>query len=559
MKVRNVSSSGMTASQRSTEANTERQRATLPQEPPSGGTPENVYTSDDYMQQSSMAVGANPNKAKKSKKVKTAKPPKPPKVKKPLTAVRVVVRVIAGILTVGAVGVLGYWYIKVYVPPRIVTTYSMTGASGLDSLEEAMQGYSKEDIQSSLSSDVSWLSKEEAYANDNKLRISFIEAMISNVEFNYPSVQSVNSRGLMYNKVTNEPLWSDSDMSSGESTYISHVDYNSISNQMMVDRVSILKLVSDKGLKPTDYTYKEDITNLMIEYILSMKSLPMSMSEVAIPVENVPIISTDSKGRMSSVPNYVVSDDVDIDKLLFSSDDFHSMCDTFSALVSGGIPVAKMVGNEVRSMSVQTTKESIIPYTWIGAYYCQNELETGVVEEQVGDGTFEKPAHLGTTIITKSVDASGSSVDIKLTLDRYYVNKEAIDYLTQFSEKNRGFVSDSNTKLICIEYTVTNLMSSAITVSDDICLVDKNANQSAKTGNIYGLTETVTLGAGESKQLQSWSSSTELDRKYVAWGKSFKREYPVVWFYLLAGDKGFDNSVLDATDSKKTEGEDTLK
>ena len=55
---------------------------------------------------------------------------------------------------------------------------------------------------------------------------------------------------------------------------------------------------------------------------------------------------------------------------------------------------------------------------------------------------------------------------------------------------------------------------------------------------MYGFYDTATIQPHTKVVLNDWATSTELDQKYVCWGKTFLRKYPCVWFKLLAGSGG---------------------
>ena len=138
-----------------------------------------------------------------------------------------------------------------------------------------------------------------------------------------------------------------------------------------------------------------------------------------------------------------------------------------------------------------------------------------------------------------------------------WTGEDAVEYLEGFSEKNRGFLTDSSLKLVCFEYEVQNLSKKTIVVSDNTVLADMNANQSPRTGKVFGLTTKVKLKKGQKKTIQTWATSTELDRKYLIWGKNFKRKYPVVWFNVLAYDTQSNGSQTPQLDDSAADGIDS--
>ena len=154
----------------------------------------------------------------------------------------------------------------------------------------------------------------------------------------------------------------------------------------------------------------------------------------------------------------------------------------------------------------------------------------------MGDGTVAHPAGVGTPIITKVLGTDGKYHDIKVTLKGYWVGQDAIDYAVTFSEKNRGFDPNSPVQLICYEVEVYNLEDKDFTFDSEMMLCDKSASKTGRTGTMYGFNyEGVTVKSKDSVIFNDWATSTELEQKYVAWGKSFNRQYEPVFFKVLAG------------------------
>jgi hypothetical protein len=492
----------------------------------------------------------------------------------------IVLKTVGAMTLVFTLGCGVFYYTAVYSPPAIEVDYNLTGKKPLDVFEKALAQSNISELNSLLSSGDSWISKEFEYANGSDMRDKFIKTVLNNVEFQYPEVQAQNKRGLMYDKAGN-PILTESNMLNGENLIVSHIDYNALATTFQEKSDDILRLVATKGYQPTDYLYKDEMVNCMIEFILSLKDLPTKSSEVEVSLVNDPIESTDKKGRVSYTDNYVLENDISLDKLLFSSDDFHRMCDSFAMVISGwkpnivqqeqdnpayaeyqrGIadgsisantkaPDKKIMVNVVQGDSFPT--EQIVPYTWIGSYYLQNEYSMdNPILPQSGNGTFDRPAGLGTYIVTKAIDTSGTAHDVLLTLTKFITEQKAIDYLASFDEQNRGISNTANVKMLCAEFEVKNLDSVPITITEDMVLCDRNAQASSKTGNIYGLTETITLEPNETKTIQSWFASTDLNRKYMVWGRSFGRSYPVVWFDVLANQQ----EEVDKDKDKATESE----
>lgn len=180
--------------------------------------------------------------------------------------------------------------------------------------------------------------------------------------------------------------------------------------------------------------------------------------------------------------------------------------------------------------------ETGIKYNILGTHYIQTQYNgKGDTSFRVGDGTKENPAGLGTSIITKAPCTDGKFHDVKVTLIGYWTKQNAIDYVESFDTRNRGFSTTSAVSLITFEIRVENLESKPITVIADMALSDGNSNVSSRTGTVYGFDDTKEIQPGESEIINDWATSTELEQKYVVWGKSFGRNYAMVYFDCLAG------------------------
>ena len=47
--------------------------------------------------------------------------------------------------------------------------------------------------------------------------------------------------------------------------------------------------------------------------------------------------------------------------------------------------------------------------------------------------------------------------------------------------------------------------------------------------------ENITVDGKQSKVINDWATSTEINQKFVIWGKSFNRQYSTVYFKVLGG------------------------
>lgn len=192
---------------------------------------------------------------------------------------------------------------------------------------------------------------------------------------------------------------------------------------------------------------------------------------------------------------------------------------------------------KVREVPDEYVPEKAVPYCFLGAWYAQNEYDGDVPSEvRIGDGSVKHPAGVGTPIITKVKGTDGKYHDCKITMLGYWVGKEGIDYAISFSERNKGFDPDSPVQLICYEMRIDNLEDKDFTFDSEMMLCDKNASRTGRTGTMYGFNyEGVTVKAKDSLIFNDWATSTEIEQKYVAWGKSFDRQVEPVFFKVLAG------------------------
>ena len=190
-----------------------------------------------------------------------------------------------------------------------------------------------------------------------------------------------------------------------------------------------------------------------------------------------------------------------------------------------------------REIELPWEEERGIPYGIIGTYYIQHDYN-GVYDTvfRIGDGSIERPAGFGTPIVSYMKGIDGNYHAVKVALTGYWLQQEAIDYIEAFSDKNRGFVPSGPVQLICFEFTVENLEDEAFAFNGtEMCLCNRNANVSNRTGTLYGFYDKGILEPHKKVKINDWYSSTELMQKYVAWGRDFGRQYPLVYFDCLAG------------------------
>lgn len=508
--------------------------------------------------------------------------------------------------------------------------YENTGRYALDLLQNALLDYDAETIDSLVSE--SYLAQEWDYANGNENRQMFINTVCANVKFEYPSVNALDTNGNAMTTSDGSSLTKTSDMLNGENFTVTVVDYEKLALTMEEDKELIQSMYKKSKYSPEDYTYTDEMIDLMIEYILSKGSLPTTTVEVSLPLIVESDTITNGEDTTFTVETYKIENDIALDKILFSSDAFHNMEDTFAKVATGWTgkktetyidkdwvenpeytkwhdelvkrmeadggkfnkntstwepwflrdennnyvldengekvvnyytikdengndimqPDEKILGDVEKEREVDDPfiPEQVVTYVWCGAYYIQNEYQGNSYSVmQVGDGSFKRPAGVGTEIVTVVKGHDGFYHDIKISLQGYWVGQDAIDYAISFSEKNRGFDNSSVVQLICYELKIENLEKEDITIDSEMFLSDETSNQSARTGTMYGFySEDVVIPAGKAVVINDWATSTELTQKYVCWGKTFGRNFDTVWFKLLAGNGG----VVEQYDATKS-------
>ena len=191
----------------------------------------------------------------------------------------------------------------------------------------------------------------------------------------------------------------------------------------------------------------------------------------------------------------------------------------------------------------------VMDKSWVGSY----RLSTGKtkVNPQLGDGTLDNPASVGTGVLyTQGVNKDGKVVDapIRVQLSEFRVGGDAIKWYEDHDARNRGFDVRSNVVQVGMVFTITNLSNEKLTIHDDSSISDDNGNLASRTGTVYGLQDAVTLEPGQSGKLESWTGAQAITGKDIIWGASYmndKNRLPV-YFRVLALAKG-DNQVSGAT------------
>lgn len=405
----------------------------------------------------------------------------------------------------------------------------------------ALQNFCSEVNTYSVSVEDSYIMREESYANDNVDRERFMKYVLRSVSYDTYSVPKRNVFGNeLVDKDTGEILYELSWLEEDEKAVLSYIDYNSI--VFNEDRLKLL--IEEAGLTATDIDYKNKLTDLFCRYIYGIN------------VEDLPILSEDRVPQMApSETGYsaLLSEDVYLDRVLFSSNELYSCFERFAESVAGLLEVELTESTEYQ-LWLQADDNNIpaperygkrsISHTWCGSYYLINDYtESGErveVTPNLGNGSVEQPASVGTPVITYVIregnDGSVEKLPIRITLKEYGVSQKALDWFQKKNIQNRGYDVTSEVQYCYFVFEVTNLSNEVLTITDNFTLCDLNANSSGRTGIIYGLQDSVTLSPEEKGIIETWSRSTELNLKYVIWGKDFARRENPVWFRVLAGD-----------------------
>lgn len=509
----------------------------------------------------------SPKKSKKSRRQVTGY-----EVDKPLGAGRVVGSVFLGLVFsfVICIGCMALYTRYIRFPDGVDISNENTGiycltkwASDIDSME-------------GLGED-SFLFKEIAYANDDSQKLDFYSKMLSTVSYaSYPVVdRNVYGYGLVDSE--GNLVYRDSSVGVDEYVKMSYVDYDSI----YFNKEVIYDLMESADLKIGDVDYSNKLVDIFCRYMNSLDELPIKT------VRRVPYM-----GKSGDSYYMLPDEDVYLDRLLFSSEEFFNLLDRFSAVAGtycnytteweewnslseeeksstkeptmyiDELPLSEEwvewnnLSAEARSELVEPDKynwKETISKTWCGTFYLQNEYTTldengnevkYAISAEVGDGSFNDPAGLNTDIVTSifvnELQEDGSYVlaeyPIRVRMIEYGVSEDAIEWFESKSSLNRGMDVSSELQYCYYVFEVTNMSDKDLIIYDNSSLCDSGANMLSRTGTMYGLQDSVYLKPDETGIIESWGRSTELNLCYAIWGKDFERMTDPVWFRVLAGN-----------------------
>lgn len=491
-----------------------------------------------------------------------------------LTASKVFSMIITGLLGSAFLCLIVYslYMSEIKYPEEMYQDMSKTGIYALEEWVSTIQEFNGS--TEGYLGGVSYLDSEMDYSNGSSSKADFFKRIIGTVKYTPDSTKALNKYGNVLVNRDDEIVYRDSYVEVGEEVTLSYVDYDSI--QFNEDLVK--SMLEEKDLKLGDPGYSSKLTNIFCDYILSIKELPIK-SERYVP--NLYVLE-DGSYKLSN------EEDIYLDKLLFSSQEFYKLLERFSlaagkdstnpewvvwnalsdtAKASQEEPVEVLeeltVTDEWKAWLNSDKKDDtpepnkynpdyVIGDTWCGAYYLQNEytevdangnVVRRVVKAPLGDGSKENPASLGTEVLTAvrgNVKVDDEIVvkeyPISVTMVEYGVSQDAIDWFESKDERNRGKDVQSEVQYVYYVFEVKNLSDKTIRIDDNSSLSDENINLTKRTGIIYGLTDSIILKPNEVGRIESWSAAVDLNKKYIIWGADFKREKDVVWFRKLAGD-----------------------
>lgn len=438
------------------------------------------------------------------------------------------------------------------------------------------------DIQSLVGTgDEGYISQEVVYANGDEDKIAFFKKMAETVNYTPAKVVAKNVYGNdMISSHTDEKVYIDSYIEEGEEVELSYIDYSALE----IDRQKVKELLDEEDLRVGDVDYPNKLISVFCKYMVGLdeEDIPTKSEE-----KYVPNMVKNKNGTYSMTED----EDTYIDKLLYSSEDLRDLMERFSA-VAGGVdkknpkwvkwsklpkkkkakvkepeklgtltPTKKWAKWNKLSKKEKAKADEPIKYNWkevmstdwCGVYYLQNERvevdENGnkikaPITAEVGDGTFDNPAGMNTPVLTyvfnSEKNKKGKKVvrkrPIKVQMIEYGVSEEAVKWFESKDEKNRGIDLDSEVQYCYYIMKVTNMSSKKLRIRDNTVLCDNNANIGSRTGVVYGLQDSVLLDPDESGIIETWGRSTELNKKYVIWGKDFERREVPIWFRVLAGN-----------------------
>lgn len=281
--------------------------------------------------QQQAAGGAKPGK--KGKAQKQPKPPKPPKgggdagpnggggKKLPIIPLAIAGVVLLVVLIV--VGMKAFGGKKPLEP--MVQNYESSGRWALDTLESSLNNYNPEGIDAvvGVEDGDSYLAKEWPYVNNVKIRQEFLQTVGALVKFEYPKVQQQATTGEGMVDDAGNPIMIESYMNGNEEFTVTIPDYDKLAKTMDEKADYILQMLDSAKYSDRDYMWPDELTNLMLQFILDDGPLPTKQVQLQLPV------------RLNTSGKPYIESDAALDDLLFGSEEFRYMAAKFSQICVG--------------------------------------------------------------------------------------------------------------------------------------------------------------------------------------------------------------------------------
>lgn len=468
---------------------------------------------------------------------------KPTVTKQPIKAWKIIVICIIGLAICGLIYLLvgGLYTRYIRFPDQEFVEPTSTGAYAIGQYESLVHN------QESLT-DEDYLVKEITYANSNSEKLKFINKVVNTVHYSFDIVNAKNVYGNdMIDRATGTIVTIPSPVVEGEEVNLAYINYDSIEFESEESLEALDKLILRYGLTLDDVSYSNTLVDMFCTLISEMEVIPIKTDR------HIPALT-----NLGESYAMLADEDVYLDRLLFSSESFRNCQMRFAEAVGKRLKGTDLTPSdewvewsELAPVKQETTNEPLkygkqsILRNWCGAYYILNEYYVftengekvqGNYEPMLGDGTFDNPASKNTPVITYIIDEAMNKYPIRVEMTEFGVSEDALVWFQSKDPQNRGYTLNSEVQYCYGVFKVTNLSSIPLEVYNNASLCDKNVNLSPRTGNIYGITESLVLAPDETGYIEFWSRSTELHKKYLIWGADFARRCDPVWFRVLMGD-----------------------
>lgn len=440
--------------------------------------------------------------------------------------------------------------VKVFLfPDPMETVEEKTGRYALNNWESSVQTLNVNGLNSALGGKESYLGKEIEYAGKDKSQIKFIKKIGSTVNYTSEQVPKLSKYGKPLKSDGKIIMWDSLLTTENEPVELQYVDYSKVK----FSNSEVKKALEKAEVDVNSENYTDKVVGVFCDLISKQKDLPLKTVKKYIPKFNI-----DAKGY------YTMSEkeDINIDQYLFCSKDFDKLLDKFSEQAleqfkkteknPDGVDIANSEDwTAWEGMEKEAKKEIKEPRKYDNKYYMSNEwcgvyrLQTGIdkttasgdkikvkISARVGKGSKKDPAGLSTTVLTKTKDGK----KIKVRLIDFGVSQDAIDWLGEKDYRNKGMEIKSPLQYCYAVYEVTNVSGEKLIIEDNSSLADKNGNVAISSGEIFGLQDSVELEPDKTGIIESWGCSTELQDRYLIWGKDVKDRNSKIFFRVLKGN-----------------------